>query len=82
MPKYTPKGLPDVMLLNEGKFYAIEFKRPYAENDEREPNGRKVRAGMLSPHQAEWAAKCALAGGHYWTIRSLAELNREIDPLL
>lgn len=75
LPKFTPKGLPDIMAIVAGRFYGIECKRPFAENDEREKNGRKVRGGKLSAFQSEWATNCVLAGGHYVTVRSVQELK-------
>jgi hypothetical protein len=80
LPKFTPRGLPDVMIVDDGKFYAVEFKRPASE--EREKNGRKVRGGMLSPFQAEWAAKCVLAGGAFLVATSVEELRMHLPARL
>lgn len=79
MPKFTPKGLPDIMIVNGGQFIAFEVKRKKGDESEREPNGRRVRAGMLSPFQAEWAAGCSLAGGRYFTVRSLDEARQALS---
>jgi len=75
LPKYTPKGLPDIMIILGGAFYAIECKRPRGNDDQREKNGRVVRERKLSPFQAEWATKCTLAGGRYFVVHSLQELK-------
>ena len=81
MPKYTPKGLPDIMILHRGRFIAVECKRAGGADDEREPNGRTVRAGHLSPFQAEWGANCALNGGHFFIVRSVTELTDSLAKL-
>lgn len=72
LPKYTPKGLPDMMAIIDGRFLAIEVKRPVG-TDEREKNGRTVRGGHLSPQQAEWATQCVLVGGLYFCVHSIDE---------
>lgn len=75
MPKYALKGAPDIMLILRGAFYGIECKRPRGNDDQRERNGRVIRERKLSPFQAEWAAKCALAGGQYYVVHSVQELK-------
>lgn len=70
LPKYTPRGLPDIMIVYKGTFVALEVKRE-GSNTQRERNGRKLRAGALSPQQAEWGAKLTLNGGEYSMVRSL-----------
>lgn len=75
MPKYALKGAPDIMLILGGTFYGIECKRPRGTDDQREKNGRVIRERKLSPFQAEWATKCALAGGRYFVVHSLEELK-------
>ena len=74
LPKWVPRGLPDIMIVCNGKFLAVECKRPEGGKDEREKNGRAVRGGKLSPFQAEWATKLVLAGGEYATVNSLPAL--------
>ena len=82
LPKFTPKGLPDICIIIDGKFYAVECKRPFAENNERERNGRKVRGGMLSGFQAEWGHKCVLAGGAFIVARSVEELRAQLPAII
>lgn len=77
LPKYTPKGLPDIMIIRDGKFFALEVKRPGGEGDEREKNGRKVRIGKLTPEQASWGISCTIAGGSYFTVRSVEDVVRD-----
>ncbi len=74
LPKFTPAGLPDIMMVHEGKFYGIEVKRPAGTDLERELNGRKVRAGQLSDAQKDFGTKISLAGGHYLVVNSLEDL--------
>ena len=75
LPKYTPRGLPDIMLVLNGHFYAIECKRPRGTDEQREKNGRVVRERKLSLPQAEWAINCKSAGGMYCVVHSLEELK-------
>jgi VRR-NUC domain. len=60
LPKYTPKGIPDIMVLHEGKYIALEVKRPSAK---------------LRPEQAEFGAKVTLAGGLYHIVHSIDEVK-------
>lgn len=87
MPKHTPKGLPDIFIIWRGIFIGVECKRNGSET-EREKNGRKVRAGMLSPHQAEFATRMAMNGGEYGVVRSVEDMleflegvKKRRDPL-
>jgi hypothetical protein len=75
MPKYTPKGIADILVVVSGQLFAIEVKRP-GSDDEREKNGRAVRAGMLSAHQAQWGADLCMAGGKFRCVRSLEEAKQ------
>jgi hypothetical protein len=59
LPKYTPRGLPDIILVHKGKFVAIEVKRPSAK---------------LRPEQEEFALRCITNGVEYWKVTSLGEL--------
>lgn len=43
LPKYTPKGLPDIMVIHKGKFIALEIKRKKAKQTfEQEIFGKKL----------------------------------------
>src|SRR3972149_6120481 len=72
LPKYTPRGLPDIMIGCEGVFIGLEVKRAGSDT-EREANGRAIRAGKLTPDQAEWGAALSLNGGKYACVRSLQD---------
>ena len=66
LPKYTPRGLPDIMLIHEGTFTGIEVKN--------------VRHGHpsytdLSPYQKEMRDKIIKNGGAYHVVMSLAEVK-------
>jgi hypothetical protein len=67
LPKFTPRGLPDIMLINKGKFIAIEIKRP----------GAKLR-----PEQASFGLNCIGHGGFFIAVHSLDELQEYIGNLL
>lgn len=60
LPKYTPRGLPDIIMIYNGKFVAFEVKRP----------DQKLR-----PEQAEFGSKCFLNGGFYRRVTSLSEVK-------
>ena len=82
LPKYTPKGLPDIMLILGGAFYGIEVKKPEGDPEQREPNGRRVRGGVLTPEQREWATALMLAGGTYVEARSIEDVRKALDGVL
>src|SRR5579864_5767801 len=56
MPKYTMRGLPDIIVIKEGKFIGIEVKREH---------------GNLSEFQMASARACILNGGQYVIARSI-----------
>jgi hypothetical protein len=80
MPKYTLKGLPDIIILWKGIMICVECKRPDLK-DFREANGRTVRGGKLSLYQAEFASKIALNEGEYFCVHSAGELDKELQGL-
>ena len=59
LPKYTPRGIPDIIIIRKGEFIAVEVKRPKAK---------------LRPEQAEFASKIVVHGGTYWVVHSLEEI--------
>lgn len=79
MPKYSRKGMSDVFVIIRGQIFAMEVKRP-SDPDVREKNGRKVRAGMLSHDQAQFALDFSAAGGKFRCVRSLDEAIQFIRP--
>ncbi len=63
LPKYTPRGLPDIMIISFGKFIGLEVKRP----GERGGNPKSVEA------QEIMAQKIISNGGFYKVVHSLQE---------
>ena len=74
LPKYTPRGLPDIFVVHMGTVFALEVKRPSVEG-EREANGRQVREGQLSLQQAAWGIKFEENGGSFYCVRSVQEVK-------
>ena len=61
MPKYSKKGVPDVMVVHEGKFIGLECKQ----------------AGKyLSKEQKQFKEECELAGGQYYLVRCVADVQK------
>lgn len=80
LPKYTLKGLPDIFIIHGGKCIGFEVKREGSE-EEREKSGRKVRAGMLSPEQAEFGVRMENAGAFYFCVRSVQDAEEALNSL-
>lgn len=59
MPTYGMNGVPDIVLIHQGKFYGIEVKS---------------ETGQMSPDQAEFARRCIKAGGEYVLARSIDDV--------
>lgn len=55
MPKFSAKGVADILCVHEGRFIAIEVKR----------EGAKLR-----PEQAEWGSRVVMNGGEYVKVTS------------
>jgi hypothetical protein len=60
LPKYTPRGLPDIMLIINGHFIALEIKRP--------------GINFLRPEQETYRDQLMQHGGDYYVITSVDEL--------
>lgn len=61
--KWTPRGIPDIILLIHGQFVGIEVKRP----------GRK-----LSPDQEIFKERCEKNGAVYLIVTSLEDLTNQL----
>lgn len=61
MPKYAMHGLPDIIVIRDGRFIGIEVKR---------------EDGNLSEHQMEFARACVLNGGEYIIARSIDDVQK------
>lgn len=59
MPKFTPKGIPDIIVINHGDFIGIEVKRP----------GAKLR-----PDQLQFSRNITIHGGYYHVATSLDDV--------
>lgn len=77
MPKYSLKGLPDIFVIHDGMVIGFEVKREGSDT-EREKSGRKIRAGMLSPDQAEVCRRLENAGGFYYCVRSVTDVKKAL----
>lgn len=60
LPKYTPKGLPDIVVVAGGLFYALEVKKPKT---------------YQSPEQKEFEALVKKHGGKYFVVRSIEDVQ-------
>lgn len=58
MPKFSAKGVADILCVHDGRFIALEVKRP----------GVKLR-----PEQAEWGARVVMNGGEYVKVCDASE---------
>ena len=64
LPKYTPKGLPDIIVIHKGVFHGIEVKRPNCK---------------LRPEQLEFSKKVSVNGGKYHLAFSLKDVMNISD---
>lgn len=59
MPKYSTRGVPDIIVIKDGKFIGLEVKQP---------------KGKLGESQVEFFRRCTLAGGEYYVVTSVDEV--------
>ena len=57
------RGAPDIIAIRDGKFIGIEVKRP--------------KSGRMSEDQENFKASVEHAGGIYWIIHSVEELEQK-----
>ena len=67
MPKYTPRGLPDIIVLHGGQFIGLEVKN--------ERYGHPSYA-TLSQYQEEMRQKILANGGAYHLVTSLDQVQQ------
>lgn len=60
MPKYTMKGIPDIIIIKDSKFIGLEVKSD---------------TGKLSPEQRKFGVDCTLHGGTYALVRSIDDVQ-------
>lgn len=61
MPKYTMKGIPDIIIIQKGRFIGLEVKTPKTKQSER---------------QVEFEKNCIKAGGQYHVVRSIDDVEK------
>jgi hypothetical protein len=70
MPKFSVKGVPDIIVIFEGVFIGIEVKKPSA---------------PLRPDQIIFREKCVSNGAQYHVVYSLGDcieiMSKYVDPL-
>lgn len=66
MPKFSMKGVPDIIVIESGQFIGIEVKRPLAK---------------LRPDQHIFCALCERQGGKYFVAHSREEVEKYFDLL-
>lgn len=66
LPKHTPRGLPDIIILNKGRFIGIEVKR----------EGAKLR-----PEQAQFGLDVIRNDCIYEVVHSKEEMEKVIEEL-
>ena len=66
LPKYTPKGLPDIVVVAGGLFYALEVKKPDSVDSKKT---------YQSKDQKEFQALVEKHGGKYFVVRSIDDVQ-------
>lgn len=68
LPKYTPRGLPDIIILYEGRLITLEVKAPdyWKYTDDQKAMGEKI----------------TLHGGYYFMVTSLQEAREHIHLIV
>lgn len=61
MPRHSKKGVPDIILISQGQFIGLEVKR---------------EGGKQSPYQKEFQVGCEKAGGKYYIVTDLKDLEK------
>lgn len=65
MPKFSKKGVPDIIVIHKGKFIGLEVKRPESK---------------LRPDQANFGVQVVDHGGYYYMVTSVEDV-RSISEL-
>ncbi len=61
LPKFTPRGLPDIIVVAGGLFYALEVK---------------TKIGKQSKEQKEFEALVKKHSGKYFVVRSIEDVQK------
>lgn len=75
LPKWTPKGLPDILVIYKEKFVALEVKRPEGIYKDRK------RKPTATPDQLHFKRRVEEAGGLYFFVTSIEELHNAMRSL-
>ena len=67
LPKYTPRGLPDIVVVVGGLFYALEVKKPANQGSKKT---------YLSQDQKAFQALVEKHGGKYFVVRDVDEVQK------
>lgn len=59
MPKFSMRGVPDILLIKDGQFWGLEVKQP---------------KGKQSEWQKIFQHRCEKAGGRYYLVTSLDDI--------
>lgn len=62
LPKYTPKGLPDIIVIKKGIFYGLEVKK--SEPKTYQSKDQKIFEANVKAH-----------GGQYYVVRSVQDVK-------
>lgn len=65
--RFGAKGSPDILAICNGKFIGIECK---------------VGHNKLSPAQVDFQRRVEAAGGNYWLVYSLDDLEKYVNPMV
>lgn len=60
LPKHTMRGLPDIIIIRQGRFIGLEVKR---------------KGTKQSEHQVAFEKLCSEAGGAYHVVRSIEDVQ-------
>jgi hypothetical protein len=60
LPKYSLKGVPDIIVIKDGRFIGLEVKR---------------QGGYQSPEQKEFERLCNEHAGEYHVVRSIDDVR-------
>jgi len=60
MPKYALAGVPDIIVIKDGWFIGLEVK---------------TRKGRQSAAQKDFEKRCKEAGGEYWVVRCVEDVQ-------
>lgn len=64
MPKFSLKGVPDIILLYRGHFIGLEVKRP---------------SGKLRPEQITFRERVIANGGNFFMVTSVEDTKKALD---